>query len=91
MAKARRRRYPKKHKDFLKQHRHKYEDLLKAQNGRCALCLRTPTLERRLDMDHHHGEMRLRGLLCSVCNRGLKDWMTKEWLLKASEYVDREV
>ena len=91
MAVKRRRRYPKKHSQFLTTHRSKYDILLAQQGGRCALCPRRPTAKRKLDMDHHHRDMRLRGLLCSVCNRALKDWMDKQWLLRASEYVDRDL
>ncbi len=91
-VKRKRRRYAKKHVDFLKENRHKYDELLKKQGGTCALCHRTPKPTRKLDMDHSHTEpMRLRGLLCSVCNRNLKEWMTREWLLKAAEYVDNDL
>lgn len=83
-----RRRYPKKHKLFLDQHRHRYEELLEKQDGHCALCPRQPSVKRRLDLDHSHTDMRVRGLLCFRCNRALKEFMTKEWLLKAAKYVD---
>ena len=86
--KRRRRRYPKKHKDFLDSHRHRYDELLKAQGGRCALCPRRPTGYRKLDMDHNHQTMELRGLLCVPCNRAVRDWMTVEWALKLAEYLD---
>lgn len=92
--KRRRRRYPKKHKVFLDGHRHRYEEILKAQGGKCALCSRRPTAARRLDMDHdHRPPMRLRGLLCVPCNRAVRDWMTPEWALNLAEYLaeDREV
>lgn len=92
MAVKRRRKYPKKHRDFLKTHRSKYDELLISQGGHCALCPRQPSENRRLDMDHSHLEpMRLRGLLCFRCNRALKDFMTKKWLLKAAEYVDNDL
>jgi hypothetical protein len=57
------------------------------------LCNRRPTAKRRLDMDHHHKSMRLRGLLCVPCNRSVRDWMTTEWALNLAEYLaeDREV
>jgi hypothetical protein len=92
MATQRRRRYPKKHRDFLNKHRSLYEEILKSQGGGCAICGRRPSEKRRLDLDHYHGEpMRLRGALCVICNRALKDFMNREWLLKAAEYVDRDI
>jgi len=59
-----------------------YRTMMKAQNGRCAVCERRPGPKRSLDVDHEHqpGEKRLtgaqrrffvRGLLCHRCNRGL--------------------
>jgi hypothetical protein len=88
-VKRRRRRYPKKHKDFLNLHRHKYEEILKSQKGMCFLCERRPTVKRRLDMDHDHREpMMLRGLLCYPCNKAVKDWMTVEWAMKLAKYLD---
>ena len=86
--KRRKRRYPKAHLQYLNEHRHRYEELLEKQGGTCALCSRRPTTKRRLDMDHHHKEMRLRGLLCVPCNRAVRDWMTVEWALKLAEYLD---
>ena len=89
----RRRRYPKKHRIYLDGVRHRYEELLEAQGGKCALCPRKPTPKRRLDMDHNHINYKLRGLLCVPCNRAVRDWMTPEWALKLAEYLDpdREV
>lgn len=76
------------HADLLKANRHRYEALLEAQGGHCALCLRTPSLQRRLDLDHDHHRMVIRGLLCHRCNRALVAWISKEWLLKAAAYVN---
>jgi hypothetical protein len=78
-----------KHAQLLKENRHRYDELLKKQNGVCAICGRPPKT-RRLDLDHDHHRMVIRGLLCSRCNRFLVSWMTKDWLLKASEYIDGE-
>lgn len=91
--KKRRKKRPTKgqlHRKFLNEHRHKYEDILAAQGGHCALCPRKPTLTRRLDLDHHHGDMRVRGLLCVICNRALREFMDREWLLKAADYVEND-
>lgn len=47
-----------------------YEVIFDAQGGVCAVC-GTPPNGRRLDVDHHHGSGRVRGLLCNNCNRGI--------------------
>lgn len=83
-----RRRKPNRHKAFLNEHRHKYEKILAKQGGHCALCPRVPKLTRRLDMDHHHGNMILRGLLCVPCNRALRDFMDEQWLKNALKYIN---
>lgn len=50
----------------------KYQQMLIAQNGCCALCGGTDK-DRwgRFHVDHDHTTMRLRGLLCPKCNLGL--------------------
>lgn len=50
-----------------------YTMMLAAQNGRCAICLRTPDQEhhRVLHVDHDHQTGKVRGLLCSRCNTGI--------------------
>jgi len=80
---------PKKHKDFLKANRYRYHSLLRKQKGHCALCPREPSPRRRLDMDHDHKTMVVRGLLCHRCNRALPDWITPEWLRDAADYLER--
>lgn len=89
--KKRKPRRKSKHQLLLDEHRHRYPELLEAQGGKCALCPRVPSPKRRLDIDHNHKTMKIRGLLCSRCNRALVYWMTKEWLEAAAEYVDKEV
>jgi uncharacterized protein with PIN domain len=88
--KKRKRRKPNKHRIFLDKHRHKYDQILEMQGGTCALCPRKPNPNRRLDLDHHHGDMRIRGLLCVVCNRALREFMDREWLLRAADYVQND-
>lgn len=49
-----------------------YNEMLKRQHGRCAVCGGKP--EGRwelLNVDHDHKTGRTRGLLCGPCNRGL--------------------
>ncbi|MFD8220120.1 endonuclease VII domain-containing protein [Streptomyces sp. NPDC059697] len=45
-----------------------YEGMLRDQKGRCAICGIEP---ERFDVDHDHVTGKVRGLLCSPCNRGL--------------------
>jgi hypothetical protein len=84
-----RRRQALKHRQLLNKHRKEYDRLLKAQGGGCAICGRPPSDKRRLDLDHDHKLMFIRGLLCVRCNRVLASWITAEWLLKAAEYLAR--
>ena len=51
-----------------------YEEILRFQGERCAICRRKPTGARRLAVDHDHQSGAVRGLLCSGdqgCNRGI--------------------
>lgn len=75
-----------KHRAFVAANRHRYDGLLAKQSGGCGICGRPPT-DRRLDMDHDHKTMTLRGLLCNRCNRFLMPFMTKTWLEAAARYV----
>jgi hypothetical protein len=68
-----------------------YDEMLEDQGGGCALCGRPPSPTRRLDLDHDHRRMVIRGLLCWRCNRALPSWMTAEWLARAAEYVTRTI
>jgi hypothetical protein len=44
-----------------------YDDLLKRQDGGCALCYRKPS-NTYLHVDHDHVTKQVRGLLCHQCN-----------------------
>lgn len=49
-----------------------YDELLKDQNYKCAICGNEDEVEgRRLAIDHCHSQGHVRGLLCGKCNRGL--------------------
>lgn len=48
-----------------------YISLVEAQNGRCAICLETPTNSRGFHVDHDHSTGKVRGLLCHSCNVAL--------------------
>lgn len=64
-----------------------YENLLNAQDGKCAICSCAP---KRFHVDHNHKTRKLRGLLCSNCNRGIGHLQDNpEVLRKAVEYLER--
>ncbi len=48
----------------------RYQEMLEAQGGVCAICQKPPKTIR-LSVDHDHRTGRVRGLLCYCCNYGL--------------------
>ena len=66
-----------------------YQARLKAQKHRCALCpSKGRTGPMPLDVDHCHGTGKVRGLLCSKCNRAIGlIGDTAEHLARALEYL----
>ena len=67
-----------------------YEEILKNQNGRCAICDKksVENLRGKLFVDHCHKTGIVRGLLCHQCNDGLGKFKDKiELLLKAAKYL----
>lgn len=50
----------------------RYEEMLKGQGGKCAIC-RTSTPGKRgvFAIDHCHHSGVVRGLLCNTCNSGI--------------------
>lgn len=46
-----------------------YDNLVKMQNESCAICRNR--FEKRPHIDHCHETLKVRGLLCEKCNRGL--------------------
>ena len=63
------------------------DELLQAQGGRCAICLRKDSEGRhRLAVDHDHTTGAIRGLLCGQCNTGLGFLSTVETLQRAIAY-----
>lgn len=56
------------------------------QDGRCAICRRIPASS--FHIDHCHETGKVRGLLCSFCNKGLGHFRDNEQsLLAAAAYV----
>lgn len=73
-----------------------YNDLLKKQNGVCAICLSLETrtyknkniVVESLCVDHDHETGKIRGLLCHKCNSALGLFMeSEESLEKAINYL----
>lgn len=49
-----------------------YDELLKSQDNKCAICkTHQQDLKRTLSVDHDHNTGKVRGLLCDNCNRAL--------------------
>lgn len=68
--------------------REAYEVMKSAQDGVCAICSRTCKTGRELAVDHCHATGRIRGLLCSKCNRGLGIFEdSREFLERAIAYL----
>lgn len=65
-----------------------YQSMLAAQNYSCAVCGK-PFEHRRINIDHDHQTMRVRGLLCFTCNKFRVASNTKEMAKKVYEYLTR--
>ena len=68
-----------------------YDRMLIEQNNCCAICFSTYTGDKRsknFHVDHCHATEKVRGLLCSACNKGLGLFSESEQKLKSAiEYV----
>jgi len=53
-----------------------FDERLAAQGGVCKLCGKQ-NKKKRLQVDHHHGSGKIRGLLCWRCNYGLH-WFSED-------------
>lgn len=47
-----------------------YAEILRIQDGKCAICRKKPSAGKHLNVDHEHGGS-VRGLLCHYCNNRL--------------------
>jgi hypothetical protein len=63
-----------------------YDRMFADQNGRCAICGKTQA--RAFDVDHCHATGKVRGLLCTSCNRVLGHANdAPETLERAAQYL----
>jgi hypothetical protein len=68
----------------------RYDEMLAAQGGGCAICGRPPREDIALHVDHDHETGQVRGLTCFRCNNALGDFNDDPKLLEsASAYLDR--
>lgn len=69
-----------------------YEEILKEQDHKCAICKCEVSNKRvkKFSVDHDHKTGKVRGLLCSKCNSGLGHFNdSQESLLEAIKYLNR--
>lgn len=71
-----------------------YDELLRKQDGNCAICGRhNLEFSRKLAVDHDHVTGEIRGALCEVCNRKVigkhRGSEGAEIFRKAAAYLDR--
>jgi uncharacterized protein (UPF0264 family) len=66
-----------------------YEAMEKNQGLGCAICGGIQSDDRGLAVDHNHDTGKVRGLLCSSCNRAMGGFKDSSVLLrKAADYLD---
>ncbi len=68
-----------------------YDELLRAQDGKCAICEKNTEEEGiSLAVDHDHKTLEIRGLLCRYCNhRVIGRHRDGPLLRKMADYVER--
>lgn len=65
-----------------------YNNILKAQQGVCAICQNSCNTGMNLAVDHCHDTKKVRGLLCKNCNTAIGLFMEDiENMNKAIEYI----
>jgi len=70
-----------------KEHRKIRQNLLKFQQGKCAICEKEIS-GKTAHLDHDHTNDIYRGILCSNCNMGIGSFQDNpELLIKASKYL----
>lgn len=72
-----------------------YAEMATAQDNKCAICNQPETEKRNgrvkaLAVDHDHATGKIRGLLCTMCNKGLGKFKdNRDFLLTAIRYLDK--
>jgi hypothetical protein len=67
-----------------------YDAMVIEQAGGCATCGEPYSIEKKLHVDHDHATGKVRGLLCTGCNKALgcvKD--NPDVLIKLAGYIER--
>lgn len=65
-----------------------YEELLRQQGGRCAICAVKLQSGGHSHVDHCHNKGEVRAILCTNCNRGLGHFQENpEFLERAATYI----
>lgn len=83
-----RKRYTKQLKKVYGISIERYNEMLKQQNGLCAICHNPPDKHEKLVVDHNHTTGHIRGLLCKHCNWGLGNFKdSSENLTNAAKYL----
>lgn len=59
-----------------------YFAIAEAQEWKCKICEKIPA--KRMHLDHCHRTMKVRGLLCGTCNKGLGQFKDNPKLLEAA-------
>ena len=66
-----------------------YQNILKSQDNKCAICgLDQKNCARTFNVDHKHEEGKVRGILCNNCNTGIGLFKENEMIMhKAINYL----
>ena len=68
------------------------EDMLKAQNNKCAICGNVFKNRRDTHIDHNHNTKKVRGLLCQKCNQAIGLVNENTVLLKSAiSYLEKHL
>ena len=66
--------------------------MITRQNGKCAICGSAFTNNLRSECDHNHATGKIRGFLCSSCNKRLsiiESGKSNDWYVMNKEIVDK--